>query len=219
MHLYLRYTTLLGILFASLFLHGCATMSLTQENRVKIKMVNISNKITAPKNIIYVGSKDAGSALGTAIGGVIGDAVSAGMSSNVESRIIEYQQKNNIDIKEIVKAEFIEEMASASVFDIKSGSQSKSDATVELEIYTYGLVGKTVFSTELRPQLGVRAKLVDAHGKVLWKNYGIVGQFSSNTSVHTLEEYFSKKNTLKNAYIEAAKLVSQMLVDELKPKS
>ena len=201
------------VVIAIMLLQGCANVKLKPEHKVKISSVQITKEVVAPESVHYMG-QEAGAA---ALLGVVGTVIAHTQQVSTREQIEAYQKEKNIDIKKIVKAEFINELSGSGVFDIaKSKSKKVGDATIDLQITTYGLLGRHALATSLRPELGVVARMTMPDGTVVWRDFNYISQFNGETPEHTIDEYLTTNGALKGAYVSAAKLAVKGLVDELR---
>jgi hypothetical protein len=199
--------------FAAIILSGCAsTVPLSQESRKSIRSISISETVSLPDNMFYHGG---GQTLGMLFGAV-GGAVAGSASQRPADQIRTFMQASNINVDEMVRFAFTDELEKASVFEI---SDSKSvDAQIELEINMYGLIQVHGYSSRLRPIMAVRGKLIDNNGKVLWIGHGSTPAFTSNLPAHTLAEYSADPELLKKAFLDASRIVALELLSDLNKK-
>jgi|CXWL01.1.fsa_nt_gi hypothetical protein len=64
--------------------------------------------------------------------------------------------------------------------------------------------------------LGLKARMKDTEGKVIWQYYDYVTGKNGDTLGFTYENYFSHPETFRAAYASAAKVVASFVLNDLK---
>lgn len=127
-------------------------------------------------------------------------------------QIKEAALKEKIQITEIVRNEFINQLKLNNRFKI--ANKEYSDATIYLEIRGYGLTIPTGFTDKLKPVLTVVGRLINRDGKVLWQDSESIRSFE-NLPDFGASELLQDPHDLFVAWNAAAQVVSKKLVKSL----
>lgn len=192
-----------------LLLSACAvTTKLTEESESNIRTVSFDTKVKV-ENPTLIGP--------TPMLGAIGGAIAGAVAYKRGQQLAEYMRQNEIDIGEIVLKEFEKQVKEHPRFANKRfiKDTDKADAKFEFEIVGYGLGVKHGLSSQYRPLLSLRARLVSHAGKKLWERYDYITGIGSSTPSYTLQEYFGYSGNMREAYEEVAKQVVSLLMKNL----
>lgn len=199
------------LLLSALVFSGCATsVTLKKSDRELIRSISINKDVKIPDDMVYQGPTQT---WGISMG-VIGVAKGAAAAMTDKDLINEVMGNNQIDLRQIVREQFAEEMIAAGVFPLIVSEGG--DAVVILEIRIWGLAQAHAFTDQLKPMLNVKGTLVQANGTVLWERVDYVTAFHDQTPRYTLEEYLQNPQYIREAFTACAKIVSQGLVNDIK---
>ncbi|EDP46934.1 hypothetical protein RICGR_0297 [Rickettsiella grylli] len=174
---------------------------MTPEEAKLIKTIEVSQKVTPAKRMTYL---DQRKLWASAYIGLLACAI----PFNDEKAIQEAVLKEKIQITEIVRNEFINQLKQGSRF--KLANKEYSDARVTLEIRGYGFV-TSGFSSKLKPILIVVGRLTHHTGKVLWQDSESIRSFE-NLPRFEAAELLQDPHNLFLAWNAAAKVVSKKLM-------
>ncbi len=203
---------ILILIFACLFVFsGCASsIALKQSDKLAIQSVNITKDVKMPERMFYQGRKE--SILSGC--GCLGVAAAESGRKKTEESIKDVMEKANIEIGQIVRDQFINEIKDSNLFKIVSDG---NDAEFRLSIRIYGFAQPHGLSSQLKPMLGVEGSLVELHDdRVVWKKYEYVTNLNDKTPSHSLEEYFSNTELIREALNVASQIVVGDLIDDMR---
>ncbi|HMU65158.1 MAG TPA: hypothetical protein PKD35_10800 [Nitrosomonas sp.] len=193
-------------------LSACATHT-RLDPAMKSKLVDgieISSQVKLSERPFYWGPEITwGGALGGAIGGGL-----AALAVNEPEKIKSYMEAENIDLKQLVLDELKHQISERP--DLAGKMREGGKYKMELEIPVYGIAQKHGFSSEYKPTLGIKAKLVAPEGKIIWEYYYSIANLNSETPAFKFNDYFKTPDTFKAAYSSAAKVVIKHILDDLK---
>ncbi len=194
------------------FLSGCAgSVALTKKDRSSLQTVAINKDVTKPDDMFYQGRKQSVLA-GTF--GLIGSAIAAESAKEPKSMLNAAMEKNNIDVRQIVKEQFENELKKSGLFG--SVVNEKGDAEFKLSIDIYGFAQPHGLSSQLKPMLRVKGNLVRTDGSILWEKTEYVHNLSKGTPSHTIEEYLGNPELIREAFTVASKIVVSALVNDMR---
>lgn len=193
------------VIYVCFFLSGCvSTITMTPEEAKSIKTIEVSQKISPAKRMCYLDQKQIWA---SACIGLLACAIPSD-----EKLIKETALKQNIQITEIVRNEFINQLKQGTRFQLANKGYP-SDGTVYLEIRVYGLMG-TGFTSKLKPVLTVVGRLINHNGKVLWQDSESIRSLK-NLPDFEVSELLQDPHNLFIAWNAAAQVVSKKLVKSL----
>lgn len=197
------------------FLTACGmTNNLTSETFQNITTVSIDKEITGAKFASYYGAAENAA---FALGGVIGAAASTDSNMSKGEMLTLALKKNKIDIRAKYYKRFLQAVSNHEMFKdklVKSGSGAS--ATFHLEIYKYGLYAKGPFSSEMEPEVGIRATLKDRNGEKIWTNFAYISALNFSGHEYKIEEYLKDPAKLDKAYDAALDKAVATLIGKLK---
>lgn len=196
----------LVVVYVCFFLSGCvSTITMTPQEAKSIKTIAVSQKVTPAKGMYYLDQKHIWA---SACIGVLACAIPC----CDEQQIKEAALKEKIQITEIVRNEFINQLKQNTRFKIANNEYS--DAIIYLEIRGYGLTIPTGFTSKLKPVLMVVGRLINHDGKVLWQDSESIRSFK-NLPDFEASELLQDPHNLFVAWNAAAQVVSKKLVKSL----
>ena len=145
-------------------LYGCAELQpISDAERKKITSVAISDAVSKPPAMSYLGPGGSAGLMFGAIGGAIA-------ASSIEESRKSFQQfvdRNGISIEKIVLEEVGAAVRRSGKFPV-AGRPDPAAAVFNIAIFQYGFSIPHGFSSMLVPILGIRCELKDASGKLQW---------------------------------------------------
>lgn len=103
-----------------------------------------------------------------------------------------------IDFKKIVTDAFVKEMQTKGIYDASSSN------VLNLKVAMYGYSHKGGFTINMVPMLTVRATLLDANGKKIWKGKGNVSVFGKPVAKADYYELLESKEAAESMFVAAA---------------
>jgi hypothetical protein len=189
---------LFTLFLLALSLSGCASsIQMSKMDRDATVSIKVVDEVTTPAAMYYYGPGQQALMLF----GPIGGAVAGSTAAKPATQIAQFARDNNIIIEQIVKEEFITQLANSGKFKISNNKIA--DAKLEIKVFMYGLTIPNGFSSELVPVLKVSASLINTTGKTIWSNSDYV--FGADHPPHPLEEIKNNPGLLKEAWVAAAK--------------
>ncbi len=197
------------LLIAALFTAGCGGVPIKPDAIASLKSVSVSpNVVIAPK-AAYNGPEQA---WGAALGGLIGGLIAQG-AVTAPDQIAAYLQQNNVNVGDIARQEFIKALQADPRFGPKLADNG--ECHFELEVYLWGLDQHGSFSLEYLAWLGVRAKLVDASGQVLWQDKDYVTRWTEGIPAATYDAYFIDPATFRDGFTTSARIIAAGLLRKI----
>jgi len=213
----MRYLKIGGGLIALAATFGCATtQSLSDADRKAIDTVSVAKSVVMPPSPVVMGraSQTAGF-----WGGPIATAVMVNRENSDVVQFKRHVEANRIDIGEIIRQEFINQVKSTGAFPGVVSEGGK--ATFELTVEQYGLgQGFSLSPTNapLRPTLRMIAKLSTPDGKVVWQNSHTLTALSGEIPAYVVDEYYTVPGRIEDAFKKAGELVARELLKDLGQK-
>ena len=175
------------------------TTVISPEDKAAIETVSVNDEVSISFPFEYKGEGAGLSALDLAGALYKGEA-----PKTKEQKILAFMESNNINVKEIVRNEFIQQAKQAPFLKGKYVEHGGS-ANFSIEIYMHGLIGAITHYSDVRPYLNIKVTLTDANKKVIWQQIGAV--VDPNPNEYTpVKEYFENPELLQTAFHKAAKV-------------
>jgi len=196
----------------TLLLTGCATtIQMTPAEKQEIKTIKVSNNVSVPKDMSYMGP---GMTYGLMFG-VVGALAVGGKETSDADKMKAYVLQKKIFIQKIVKEQMIKALKSGTHYKLVS---KNPDATMYLTIKSYGFSIPHGFSTELMPVLEVQGKLIDKQNKIIWEDQDRVIPLPFDTQgmpLHTWQQLVKAPELIRQSWTKAAEKVSVSLAETL----
>lgn len=194
------------VLLVLLFLGGCATNPPFHDaERREVRSVTVSPEIVMPALPQVFGPE---ASRGFFLLGPIGTMAAA--QGNADSVAFgDFLQKHKIDVRGIVRGEFIRSLAAGRVSVVETGGEAR----FQLKIEQYGLgpgFSLRPIDAPLRPTLRIAATLHAADGRILWQNADFVTGMSDLPS-RRFDEYLADPGATR----EALRVAAQRTIDGL----
>lgn len=185
-----RLAVLLFAVFVTL-LGGCATVvPLRPEIAKNIKTVYVTRNTTLPPSLYFKGSSDPGK---------IND---------------EYARQQNIYIDDIIRNQFIMQLASNTPFQVIH--VFSADAKLYIYIKKYGLIELDQATKKMAPIISVEARMVNDKSQIIWQDS--VNNVETLTTTATPDEIMKNPSLLAHAWTSAAKKAVAEIVNSLPKK-
>jgi hypothetical protein len=215
---------------------GCTNQKFKPEYQSQIHTLKILPVIWSTKDITYMGREQAwGAALGAGVGvaaGAVAKASSVGTAalsgvgfvagmkagdlasmSTVEA-IVYNMDAANIDLGEIVRKRFEEELVKTGRFKVV-GEQETADAELQLTVNNWGFALTQGFSSVVYPTINVTGLLKHGEERVWQRTEYITAFNSGNTFGFTPLRYRTEPELLRTALDGVSQIVDQYLVKDL----
>jgi hypothetical protein len=215
---------------------GCTNQKFKPEYQSQIHTLKILPVIWSTKDITYMGREQAwGAALGAGVGvaaGAVAKASSVGTAalsgvgfvagmkagdlasmSTVEA-IVYNMDAANIDLGEIVRKRFEEELMKTGRFKVV-GEQETADAELQLTVNNWGFALTQGFSSVVYPTINVTGLLKHGEERVWQRTEYITAFNSGNTFGFTPLRYRTEPELLRTALDGVSQIVDQYLVKDL----
>ncbi|MFO8091105.1 MAG: hypothetical protein R6U13_14800 [Desulfatiglandaceae bacterium] len=212
---------LLILFIIFVFFPACASHKhLSPEDRSSIKRVSINEKIEMPNDIYYLGPGEF-SYIGGALDYLLAQAIYSAVVDVPEDlkgkpkeafKLI--MSKNNIYLNEILFTSFKKKLKNSNLFIIKEKEDTNN--IFKLNITIYGLANTHGLSSNLKPMLGVKARLLSGTGKIIWEKYEQVTNLSRETPTYTAENLIRNPELLREAFTSAADVISERFVNDIR---
>jgi len=206
-----------ALLPAALILFGCSaskTIQFSPHDRAEIKTISIDQNVVKPQEVYYHGPVQSwGGAFGA-----IGIAVGQSDAKDTKSLLLEFFDREHIDIATIFADEFNKQLSESGHFT--SIVPQGGNATLKIEILLYGFGQSNGLSSKLYPLISANAKLVKPDGTIIWQKSEYVTPLNSdNSQGYKLEEYTNDPQKLRTAFSTASKIVIKMFLSNMQGKS
>lgn len=198
------------LLFLMVFLAGCASnMKLDSTMKSRLDAGIAINPVVVIADQPYFFGRTQTWAM---LGGGVGAAIAAVATSEPE-KIKQYLEAEEIDVSSIVLEEFKRQIKNRTDFADRIRDDGKFQ--IQLEILMYGISVPSGFSSDFKPVLSLRARLMDPEGAVIWKSFDWISPKNSKTNGHSYDSYFDDPETFKTAFKSAAEVVVSMVLEKL----
>jgi hypothetical protein len=209
---------------------SCGHAPIKPDAMTSINAVSVSPDVAIPSKVTYFGPAQTwatyvGGAAGAAIapsaglaslfgnvGMVLSDLVTQGFVTE-PAQIKAYLARENIDVAQIARSEFVKELLADPHLGPKVGENG--DAHFELAIDRYGLFQKNPASSEYKPWLEIRAKLVNSSGAILWQGKRSVDPHNGAAPTASYAAYFDDPAAFRNGFAAVARAITQRLLQDL----
>lgn len=196
---------------------GLSSIKMRKADRAQIKTVKIRVDSTMPEMFFLHKPESL-----VFIGGWVGELTKLAMSDTTKAQTLALMESNKIDIPTIVQSEFSRAMQTQRDFQVIESS-TPADAEMVLFVNEYGLNQEVEFSSILYPSLNLSASLKRPDGTVVWQRTDGIGGVlrpsgypdPENFVAYMFNDYIEKPDRLRQAWSNAAEIVSQKLVREL----
>ncbi|MGF6124933.1 hypothetical protein QF019_000122 [Pseudomonas frederiksbergensis] len=224
------------LLFAVLFLAGCANQKFKPEYRTQIHTVKILPVSWKPREMTYMGREQAwGAALGAGVGAGVGMAAGASnvakaalggagfaaglkagdlASMSTVDAILYNMESSEIDLGALVKKSFEEQLAATGRFKIV-GENEQADAQIQLTILNWGFALTQGFSSVVYPNIAVSAVMKRGDELIWQRNEPITAFNGANTFGYEPLRYRTEPELLRTALTGIAQIVDRYLVADL----
>jgi hypothetical protein len=170
--------------------------------------VPVHGEISIPDKPHYFGSHTGLAGVFGLLGGIV---ASPGVEDS-RDRIKLYMEKQGIDIRQIVLAEYRKAAAATPELQLPAdGAPHK----VKLEIVSYGLSARRPFADEYKPWLRIRLHLMDKGERSEFNDGSFINNLTDGTPTLALDKFFGDPEVLRGALTRAAELATAESVKKL----
>lgn len=224
------------LLFAFVFLAGCANQKFKPEYRTQIHTVKILPATWKPKEMSYMGREQAwGAALGAGVGTGVGMAAgasklgtsalagagfAAGMkagdlaSMSTTEAILYNMETADINLGQLVQKSFEEQLTASGRFKIV-GENEPADAQIELTVVNWGFALTQGFSSVVYPTIIVSGVMKRGDELIWQRNEPITAFNGNNTYGYTPLRYRTEPELLRTALTGVSQIVGSYLIKDL----
>lgn len=224
------------LMFAVLFLAGCANQKFKPEYRTQIHTVKILPVTWKPKEITYMGREQAwGAAVGAGVGTGIGLASSASKaataalggvgfvaglkagdlaSMSTTDAIVYNMETSDINLGTLVKKSFEDQLADSGRFKVV-GDNEPADAQIELTVISWGFSLTQGFSSVVYPTIAVSGVMKRGDELIWQRNEPITPFNGANTYGYEPLRYRTEPELLRTALTGVSQIVGGYLVKDL----
>lgn len=129
----------------------------------------------------------------------------------IRAQMVQALSTYKVNIQEIVAQKLQEEQQLRPALQPKAGQSANS--TLSVSIQMFGVANG--FSRDYGPNLGLRAQLHNAQGKVVWEKYKYVNYTEGKLPRYRAEELLDNPDALRFTFEVAAKQTAVKLLDSL----
>lgn len=224
------------LMFAVLFLAGCANQKFKPEYRTQIHTVKILPAVWSPKEVTYMGREQAwGAALGAGVGAGVGMAAGASnlakaalggagfaaglkagdlASMSTVDAILYNMETADINLGELVKKSFEEQLAATGRYKIV-GENEPADAQIQLTVLNWGFALTQGFSSVVYPTIAVSGVMKRGDELIWQRNEPITAFNGANTYGYTPLRYRTEPELVRTALTGISKIVADYLVKDM----
>lgn len=224
------------LLFAVLFLAGCANQKFKPEYRTQIHTVKVLPVSWKPREMSYMGREQAwGAALGAGVGAGVGMAAGASSlgkaalggagfaaglkagdlaSMSTVDAILYNMETADIDLARLVKKSFEEQLAATGRFKIVSENE-QADADIQLTVLSWGFALTQGFSSVVYPTIAVSGVMKRGDELIWQRNEPITAFNGANTYGYEPLRYRTEPELLRTALTGIAQIADSYLVKDL----
>lgn len=224
------------LMFAVLFLAGCANQKFKPEYRTQIHTVKVLPVAWQPKQMTYMGREQAwGAALGAGVGAGVGMAAGASnltkaalggvgfaaglkagdlASMSTVDAILYNMETADINLGELVKKSFEEQLTATGRYKIV-GENEPADAQIELTVLNWGFALTQGFSSVVYPTITVSGVMKRGEELIWQRNEPITAFNGANTYGYTPLRYRTEPELLRTALAGVSQIVDGYLVKDL----
>lgn len=196
-----------------LSLTGCMSQMVQPDGALpanfEIRTVSVKPTVTIKAQPFV---QTSGEIWGNAIGGLLGAAIAA--DSNPIERFSTLMKKGNVDLKNIVRTTFKEQLASRKT-KIKL-AKSNADVSIELQVLFYGIHPDGPFSSAVEPMLEIGGKVFDSKGRhILNVSESLKFPSDEEVSAYEMEEYVANPKLLAIGFKKLSRIISNAMIKQL----
>jgi hypothetical protein len=227
---------LVVVMFAVLFLAGCANQKFKPEYRTQIHTVKVLPVTWSTKEMTYMGREQAwgaavGAGLGTGVGlaagaGKVGTAALGGAGfaaglkagdlasmSTVEA-ILYNMESADIDLGKLVKKSFEDQLAASGRFKIVAENEP-ADAEIKLTVISWGFSLTQGFSSVVYPTIAVNAAMKRGDELIWQRNEPITPFNGANTYGYEPLRYRTEPELLRTALTGVSQIAGSYLIKDM----
>ena len=224
------------LMFAVLVMAGCTNQKFKPEYRTQIHTVKVMPATWDPKAITYMGREQAwsaavGAGVGTGIGlasgaskaataALGGVGFAAGLkagdlaSMSTTDAIVYNMETANINLAEVVKKSFEEQLVASGRFKIV-GDNEPADAQIDLAVNNWGFSLTQGFSSVVYPTINVTAALKRGD-ELVWQRSEAITPFNgANTYGYEPLRYRTEPELLRTALTGVSQIANQYLIKDM----
>jgi len=204
----MRLAPLMILVFVTPVLVACSGSKIIKpEDQAAIASVSVAAEVKVLKEPVAIGS-----GLGLAIlFGAVGAAVDASASKTGVENFPEFLRTSEIDIREIVRERFTEQLIKNPIYGPKLIADGGPQFVLEIPLY--GINKTNTFSSVWVPHLSIRYKLISPDGKVLAEDNAATRPFSKRPEF-TIKDLQANPQLLKQAFENVASSVSAQFFEK-----
>ena len=137
---------------------------------------------------------------------------SSGHGEGLNEFTLNYMDKNDISLSEIVKLQFISKVKDAQL-NVNFDEQSGTKLMITLNIVVFGMIHD--FSDKVNSRFNITAQLFDDMDNLIWSYTAIpISPIAPGYST-TIDDLFSSKESVLKFFYHASEPLVQKLVDDL----
>jgi len=227
---------LIFVILAALLITGCTNQKITPENRAQIRTVKVLPVKWEPKQMFYMGREQAwGAALGAGLGAGVGMASGAsrlgtsalsgaGFAAGLKAgdlasmptveAILYLMETENINLGELLKQNFVDELAKNRSLKVVSGEEA-ADAQIQITVNTWGFSLTQGFSSVVYPMINVDAVMTRGAEQLWRQGEGVSAFTSGNDYGYTPLQYRTEPEKLRMALKGVSEIASKKLSQDL----
>ncbi|WP_085712579.1 MULTISPECIES: hypothetical protein [unclassified Pseudomonas] len=227
---------LVVVMFAVLFLAGCANQKFKPEYRTQIHTVKVLPVTWSFKEMTYMGREQAwGAAIGAGVGAGVGMASHAGklgtaalsgagfaaglkagdLASMSTVEAIQYNMTSaDIDLGKLVKKGFEDQLAATGRFKVVAENEP-ADAEIKLTVVNWGFALTQGFSSVVYPTIVVNGSLKRGEELIWQRNEPITAFNGANTYGYEPLRYRTEPELVREALTGVSQIVGTYLVKDL----
>lgn len=203
------------LILSILSLTGCMSQMVQPDSALpanfEIRTVSVKPTVTIKAQPFV---QTSGEIWGNAIGGLLGAAIAA--DSNPIERFSTLMKKGNVDLKNIVRTTFKEQLASRETKIKLAKTKSNADVSIELQVLFYGIHPDGPFSSAVEPMLEIGGKVFDSKGRhILNISESLKFPSDEETPAYEMEEYVANPKLLGIGFKNLSRIISNAMIKQL----
>jgi hypothetical protein len=192
-------------------LGGCASQTMTAQDRQRITVIAISSQVKKRDTMDYQGPGQWNNEQASLVASVFGHG---GAGKPIGEDLQLQALSNNIYIDKIVR----ESLASALKTDNKytlvpEGTPGAYVMAIEVNLYGFGAPG--VFSSTVVPMIKVTCSITDPTGRIIWRASGQVLNLYNPVPAQKPEDLYLKPQLIETSWREASEIIAAKIVKGL----
>jgi len=213
MNVTLKSAKLVALVAVASIVCGCAaTQKLSDEDRARVKSVQISRNVEKAPQVFLLAPSGANIGL---MFGPVGGLAAGGAIHDSQTAFDAYLSKNSISVEKIVREEIEAVLRESGKLPIASAKDAGAPV-IKIAVPQYGFGVTHLLADKVVPVLWIKCDMVDSSGKLLWSaNERMLPSIASPMEPTTWEALRDNPKQIEEHWRKAARYLGKKILEEL----